>query len=195
MILPPRHQDTKRRLRWWRHGKEKKNHGDTESQKEIEAAGVNLRPRHIGTKKEQGMWWLRPAIALLVMIGSPASGQTVSEFADYPVPAHILRWSDTLELSEEQIKQIVAISDARDATAQALGIRIIDREEHLQELLLAGNAPKEETDSLTTVLVKLRGEMRSLSRTANMHANEILTMPQRALYGALQAGHSRPRIP
>jgi hypothetical protein len=150
---------------------------------------------HQDTKKENGMWWRRPAVGLLVLLGSIASAQGISEFSAYPVPVHILRWSDTLALSEEQIKQIEAISDARNATAQALGIRIIAREELLQELLLAGNAPAEETDSLTAVLVKLRGEMRSLSRTANVHANEILTMPQRALYGALRRGNTGPRTP
>jgi Spy/CpxP family protein refolding chaperone len=169
-------------------------HGDTVTQKEIEAAGVNLPPRHKDTKRRLRLW-RRPAIGLLVLLGSSASAQGASEFADYPVPVHILQWSDTLGLSEEQIKQIEAISDARNATAQALGIRIIAREEQLQELLLAGDAPVERTDSLTAALVRLRGEMRSLSRTANMHANEILTMPQRALYGALRNRNRGSRTP
>jgi len=59
---------------------------------------------------------LCPVLALLLFAAS-LSAQT---FSDYPVPADILRFADTLHLTEEQIKDIEAISDGINANGQRL---------------------------------------------------------------------------
>lgn len=129
---------------------------------------------------------ITPVLALFLFTAS-LSAQT---FADYPVPADILRFADTLHLTEEQIKNIEAISDGINAHGQQLGIAIIAKEEELQELLLMGEAVGDETRELAAAIVGLRGRMLAVARTANLEANHLLTRSQGVLYGRLRRATS-----
>jgi Spy/CpxP family protein refolding chaperone len=171
----------------WRRGEFSTKTQRHQEKNESVAAQVSLQAGHTIIREhagEFGRWML--AFLFLAWAASSARSQTPSAYADYPVPAHILQWSDTLRLTEEQIKQIEAISDAMNAQAQTLGIDIIALEEQLQELLRAGTASARVTDSLAAELAGLRGEMRSLSRSAYLQANRMLTSGQQAVYAALR---------
>ncbi len=148
-----------------------------------------------------------PALALLLLLpGIDVAGQTIPpdrddllsgrgtdpEFTadpiDVPGPKQILDLADTLRLSEEQIKQIEAIADAAAAEARALGIRIIEQEERLEELFRTGTAREQETRAVAVEIGTLRGRLRAVYLAAHLQAADLLTRRQRGLIAALRAG-------
>lgn len=129
-----------------------------------------------------------PADRELLENGSGAGMAAYADPADFPGPRHILDLADTLALTENQIKQIEAISDDMGAQARALGIRIIEQEELLESLFRNGNAGEEETRNIATSIGTLRGRLRAVYLTAHIEARDVLTAGQRQLYTELRYG-------
>jgi Spy/CpxP family protein refolding chaperone len=111
---------------------------------------------------------------------------------DYPGPKHILDLADTLNLTEDQIKLIEAISDGMIANSQALGMKIIEREERLEELFRSGTAGEKETRAIAVDIGTLRGDLRSVHLAAHIQAREVLSSGQRTLYTVLRYGPAPP---
>ena len=107
---------------------------------------------------------------------------------DYPGPKHILDLADSLRLTEEQIKNLVAISDAMEASSRSLGVRIIRLEEQLEELFRTGEASEDQTRAIAVSIGTLRGELRAVHLGAHLQAREVLSPRQRTLYTALRYG-------
>jgi hypothetical protein len=119
------------------------------------------------------------------------SGGGMASYADpndFPGPKHILDLADTLRLSEDQIKQIEAIADAMSAESRSLGMRIIEREETLEELFRTGTALEGQTRSIAVEIGTLRGRLRAVHLIAHIQARDILAGRQRDLYTSLRYG-------
>jgi Spy/CpxP family protein refolding chaperone len=119
------------------------------------------------------------------------SGAGMGSYADlngYPGPKHILEMRDTLQLTDNQEKDIEAIFDEMSGNARAKGEQVIAREEELHARFKNSAAMEPEIRRLAGEIGRLRGELRAVHLTAHIQARRVLTKEQIALYNTLRHG-------
>ncbi|MFN0158983.1 MAG: Spy/CpxP family protein refolding chaperone [Bacteroidota bacterium] len=113
----------------------------------------------------------------------------MASYADpngYPGPKHIVELRDTLQLSEDQTKDIESIFDDMSENAQNLGVQIIKLEEDLHRLFALGKAEESDMKKRTEDIGRLRGELRAVHLAAHIRARGVLTKEQVDLYTTLR---------
>ncbi len=117
------------------------------------------------------------------------AGAGMASYADpngYPGPKHILELQDTLQLSDDQVKEVQSIFDDMSENAKSLGVRIITLEEELSRLFARGEARESDVKSHSVEIGRLRGELRSVHLIAHIRAKHVLTKKQNELYTRLR---------
>jgi Spy/CpxP family protein refolding chaperone len=118
-----------------------------------------------------------------------SEGAGMGSYADlngYPGPKHVLDMQDSLNLSEEQLKDVQSIFDAMKESTRSTGEAIIAREVELESLFRSGKATREVVKRVSKEIGALRGELRAAHLVAHIQAKQVLTKDQIATYDSLR---------
>ena len=117
-----------------------------------------------------------------------------AELNGYPGPRHVLDLDAQLRLSPDQRQQIQAIIDRMSAAARPLGVELIERERHLDQLFQKGDVSADRVSAATASIAELQGRLRSVHLSAHLETRALLTPDQKALYQKLR-GYGEPGAP
>src|SRR6185312_7973881 len=105
-----------------------------------------------------------------------------AELNGYPGPRHVLDLDAQLSLSPDQRQQIQAIFDGMGAAARPLGVELIERERHLDQLFQKGDVSADRVSAATASIAELQGRLRLVHLSAHLETRALLTPDQKALY-------------
>jgi hypothetical protein len=119
-----------------------------------------------------------------------------AELNGYPGPAHVRTLGKQLRLSDDQLREITAISDRMSAAAKSLGAGMIEREQVLDQLFVKGEITPKRLAIETIAIGELNGRLRAVHLTAHLQTRALLRPEQLALYQQLRGygeskGHHR----
>jgi len=92
----------------------------------------------------------------------------VAELSNYPGPRHVLDLADSLQLTENQQRQIQQLFDEMHREAVKTGTQIVEKERQLQQLLQQGNPDESTVERLLTEIGQLRGVLRWIHIRAHL---------------------------
>lgn len=109
-----------------------------------------------------------------------------AELNGYPGPAHVLELATDLALSAEQRERTLAVWQAMDARAKAIGQQVIDAERELDALFASKQATRERLAAQLERIGTLQAQLRAAHLEAHLEQARILTPEQTSRYAALR---------
>jgi Spy/CpxP family protein refolding chaperone len=109
-----------------------------------------------------------------------------AELNGYPGPAHVLALADKLHLSQGQRQRVAAIHENMKTQARPLGEAVLRHEQALDQLFAKGVATEDSLAAETSVIGRLRGQLRAVHLSAHLTTRALLTPEQIALYQQLR---------
>ncbi len=119
----------------------------------------------------------------------------VAELSNYPGPRHVLDLADSLQLTENQQRQIQRLFDEMHREAVKTGKQIVEKERQLQQLLQQGNPDKNTVEQLLTEIGHLRGLLRWIHIRAHLRTRPLLSAHQIHRYNQLRGYHHAAEHP
>lgn len=110
-----------------------------------------------------------------------------AELNHYPGPRHVLELADSLDLTEEQHRRIVAAFDMMRAQAIRLGERIIEQERLLDQAFRERSINERQLRRMTEEIGRLQGALRAVHLAAHLSVTRELTAQQVTRYERLRA--------
>lgn len=109
-----------------------------------------------------------------------------AELNHYPGPKHVLELVDSLDLSEDQLRQVRAIRERVAASARELGATIIDKERELDMIFAMAHADAATVEHLTGEIARINGSLRAAHLVAHIETRALLSPEQVQRYDSLR---------
>jgi hypothetical protein len=129
---------------------------------------------------------LAPERVADLLAGRGAGFALSAELNHYPGPTHVLQLAEQLELTIEQHDAVSAVKTAMQEEAAALGARLVDEEQNLDDAFRSGTITAEQVSSMTERISGLEGQLRNVHLQAHVVLADVLTESQVATYDALR---------
>lgn len=101
-----------------------------------------------------------------------------AELNAHPGPRHVLDLADSLALTPEQLEGTRRAFDAMQARARELGRRVLEAEEALDALFVAGGVEGEALEEAVMEAARVRGRLRLVHLRAHLEVKELLRRDQ-----------------
>lgn len=109
-----------------------------------------------------------------------------AELNGYPGPKHVIELAERLQLTPAQLTATETIFSEMRARAQAIGARIVKREQALDALFASRSVTSESLAKSVDEIGVLQGGLRAIHLEAHLAQADILTAQQTALYRELR---------
>jgi hypothetical protein len=113
-----------------------------------------------------------------------------AELNHYPGPKHVLEFVDTLDLSEQQTKELKKIIDEMKSAAVHLGNEIVEKEKMLNDAFADGVITISQLERLTKEIGDLQAKLRFVHLRAHITTTKLLTKHQIHTYDILRGYNS-----
>jgi len=128
-----------------------------------------------------------------LLAGRGAGFAKAAELNGYPGPAHVLELKEPLRLSEAQIAATEALTAQHRAAAQRLGAEVVASERSLDQAFESHSTDEVSVRSLTAVVARYQGELRSEHLKTHLAQTALLTPDQVQRYAELR-GYASPQV-
>ena len=122
--------------------------------------------------------------------GDEGTQAKIAEVYGYPSPQKVLELARSVNLSDEQKRTIVQISEETLTRAKELGKQIIKIEEELNDALQTGLVNEKSVADDAQQIGRLRGRLRGVFLNAHLKTKKVLTANQLEIYKKLNTAEA-----
>ena len=109
-----------------------------------------------------------------------------AELNNYPGPKHVLEFSDSLKISDQQKKRIQTIFDEMHEESVKLGKSVVEKEKELDQLFATGRITDNSLASMISEICDLNGKLRFAHLSAHLKTVKVLDPSQIEKYNQLR---------
>ena len=106
----------------------------------------------------------------------------------YPGPMHALELREQLGLTAEQVSALETLTQSMFDAARPRSRDLLDAEERLRRMFADGAATEAQIGSIVGEIERARADVRLIHLRAHLRTFDVLTAPQRQLYGQIRWG-------
>jgi Spy/CpxP family protein refolding chaperone len=106
----------------------------------------------------------------------------------YPGPMHALELREQLALTAEQAVTLELVTQSMFDAARLRSRDLLDAEERLRQMFAGQTANDTQIESQARAIERLRADVRLIHLRAHLQTFDVLTAPQRQLYGQIRWG-------